>query len=736
MSLEVTGGVETLTIQGASPDEHLLIERMEGADCRPVVTVVADEHGQAHVALLPEQPRLLATVEDIASCLAHGSTVPPGRYRVTATSSGDVVDGVQVLAVEDHPDPSLFDQELTEGFGYLTVRDGVTLSIMVRFPDRNLYGEGPWPTVIEYSGYGPSNPHLPQPGTLLAGLLGFATVGVNMRGTGCSGGVFDVFSPAQAADGYDVVETVARQPWVQHGHVGMVGLSYPGISQLYVAATQPPSLAAITPLSVIDDLWRQQWPGGIYNSGFTRAWLAQRDMEIQIGGQDWDKALIEEGDQVCELNQRIRSQNFDFERFGRAIENFRDHLDARRVADAVHKIQVPVYLTGAWQDEQTGSRFALMLKDFTAAPHVKFTLFNGHHPDGYSPMVIARWFEFLCFHVARRIPSVPELIRMFAPLQFAEVFGVNEDLEPDRFEHWGDDFDSAFAEYCAELPVRMLFESGTGTAVAGGTGHRYETATTEFPPPGVVAQSWWFASQGTLAQEPESVPGADCFVDDPEAGDQCYGPMDDLQAYTKPTVPIDWTRFEDRHRVAYETEPLVDPIVIAGQGHVECWLEPGSADVAVQATITEIRSDGVEQRIQCGWHRPVHRVEDPDRSDELLVDYTFTLEDRLELTPGELIRFRIPLMPFVHVFREGSRIRVALSSPGRDMPMWNFENPIAQDAVHRVVRGGEQGSRLVLPVWADGPVAPEYADPGALRGQPHRDAEPIRNTESVSSGGT
>ena len=27
------------------------------------------------------------------------------------------------------------------------------------------------------------------------------------------GGVFDVFSPAQSADGYDVIETVARQSW-------------------------------------------------------------------------------------------------------------------------------------------------------------------------------------------------------------------------------------------------------------------------------------------------------------------------------------------------------------------------------------------------------------------------------------------------------------------------------------------------------------------------------------------
>ena len=35
-----------------------------------------------------------------------------------------------------------------------------------------------------------------------------------MRGTGCSGGAFDYFEPLQSLDGYDVIETVARQPWV------------------------------------------------------------------------------------------------------------------------------------------------------------------------------------------------------------------------------------------------------------------------------------------------------------------------------------------------------------------------------------------------------------------------------------------------------------------------------------------------------------------------------------------
>lgn len=59
------------------------------------------------------------------------------------------------------------------------------------------------------------------------------------------GGVFDVFNRAQQVDGYDVVEAVARQPWVRGNKVGMIGLSYSGITQLYTTASNrrawPPS---------------------------------------------------------------------------------------------------------------------------------------------------------------------------------------------------------------------------------------------------------------------------------------------------------------------------------------------------------------------------------------------------------------------------------------------------------------------------------------------------------------
>ena len=151
-----------------------------------------------------------------------------------------------------------------------------------------------------------------------------------------------------------------------------------------------------------------------------------------------------------------------------------------------------------------------------------------------------------------------------------------------------------------------------------------------FPPPASSPAGGGSATQGRLSATRRPSEGADRYLDDPEAGELAYSSelLSDLNRFTMPQVPITWTRFADEHRVAYETEPLDQPLVIAGAGHVDLWLAPGTEDTAVQVTLTEIRPDGMEQRIQSGWHRPVHRCEDPAHSDELRVDYTFTLDDR------------------------------------------------------------------------------------------------------------
>ena len=248
------------------------------------------------------------TVDELGSLVWR--QLDAGSYTVRTT--GDPVtesDPAMVTDFDGPPPPQSFydGQTLHDGFNYITTRDGTTLSANVSLPS----GDGPFPTVVEYSGYDPSNPANTTMATLF-NTLGFAYVGVNVRGTGCSGGAFMTFEPVQSIDGYDVIETVAAQSWAQFHQVGMVGISYPGIEQLYVARTQPPHLAAITPLSVIDDTYRGTlYPGGILNTGFAVSWAAERSQQSEPYGQAWTKARADAGDTVCADNQRVRLQNVD-----------------------------------------------------------------------------------------------------------------------------------------------------------------------------------------------------------------------------------------------------------------------------------------------------------------------------------------------------------------------------------------------------------------------------------------
>ena len=415
----------------------------------------------------------------------------------------------EVMARDDHAEEAFYsDQEIGDGFGYVTMRDGVQLSIKVDLPGP--IEDGPYPTVVEYSGYGISNPDATEPGSMIAGLFGYATVGVNMRGTGCSGGVFDVFSPAQQADGYDAIEAIAAQPWVMGNKVGMVGLSYSGIAQLYAAATQPPSLAAITPLSVIEDAWQMAWPGGMYNSGFTEQWLAQRNAQAESGGTDWVQELVDGGDETCAQNLEIRSQNPDFGEFTRALENRPPDSDSRDLALLVADIDVPVFLTGAWQDEQTGPLFGNMLDDFDSAPVTRFTLFNGRHPDGYSPLVLTRWLEFLELYVHDEVPRIDPGIRAAAPAFLEDFFQApGLEFEPDRFPDFADDdLEGVREAYEAEPDVRVLFENGVCGDVPGAPVACFETTFPSWPPPDATPRTWYLGHDGTLVDEAPEGDGA------------------------------------------------------------------------------------------------------------------------------------------------------------------------------------------------------------------------------------
>ena len=153
---------------------------------------------------------------------------------------------------------------------FVPMRDGVRLAVDVYRPD----AEGKFPALLAMSGYGKdlqALPLIPQPhftsllwdGTIEAGNTrrivgrGYVHVIADIRGCGDSEGEHvGMFDPAEARDGYDLIEWIAQQPWCD-GNVGMIGISYYACEQVFVAAEQPPHLKAIFPWEVFYDVYRQ-----------------------------------------------------------------------------------------------------------------------------------------------------------------------------------------------------------------------------------------------------------------------------------------------------------------------------------------------------------------------------------------------------------------------------------------------------------------------------------------------
>jgi predicted acyl esterase len=617
---------------------------------------------------------------------------------------------------------------LEDGFNYIEMRDGVLLSAMVRFPDPLLYGPGPYPTVIEYSGYGPSNPASEEPGVRIARAFGYATVAVNLRGTGCSGGVFDVFNPAQMADGYDVVETVARQPWALHGHVGMVGLSYSGITQLYTAVTRPPSLAAVLPQSVIRDSWEQAWPGGIFNAGFTREWLAERDRQASAGGTSWVQRRIDGGDAVCGEHMVLRAQNPDFESFVRALERRPPDADERSLPLLLPDVEVPTFLTGAFQDEQTGPQFTSMIDALEGAPVLRVSLWNGRHPDGYGPQNLNRWFEFLELYVARRVPVMNPLVRAFLPGIVAGTFGLADvEIEADRFASLGADHAAALAAYESEPPVRVVFESGTGADEPGEPVGTFELDLEAWPPPAAQARTWYLDAGGVLADAP-GARGRDAFGFDPEAGGTDLFPAGGYPLFDPTWSGAVWSQFAEGEVLSYLTPPAGTDVVFAGPGRADLVVAADTTDAAVMVTVSEVRPDGTEVLVQNGVQRLGYRV-DQRRSDGLEVAHDFSERGYRPLRPGQLQQESVEIPSFNHVLRAGSRLRVTIATPGRNFAAWAFDNPAPGGVgpTVEVQRGTGRSSSVTLSVLPGIDVPPGPAPCPGLRGQVCRPYEARTN---------
>ena len=761
-TLNGNGSVDEAWLTGANPGDRITLAQHDAAVPVPGNPGTADALGSLIVRNL--RP-------------GHG-------YSWHDDTTGQRTRPFPVRAPGDDPpaNVSLYSgQPMHEGLNYITMRDGIELAATVRYPyGETCTGTTPCPTVIEYSGYNVAGPTDPIPtlidgalglpcsncgdphllpdsatdvGAVVARLSGFATVSLQMRGTGCSGGAFDLFGYPSDYDAYDAVEVVAHQSWVAKHAVGLVGISFSGLSQFPAAGTDPPGLAAITPMSPTDDLFSTGYPGGIYNDGFAAGWINSRIDDAKAAatyrngaliqastspisgvGQPWtyyeidaELAATNGGSSTCLQNQALHQQSQDLAGLvgpqlvapGTGAGRDSALFDRRSMVDWAAHVTVPVFVSGALQDEQTGPQWAALIHAIPKATPVFANMVNGGHIDSLDPQTISRWLEFLDLYVADKVPAQPNPLDALILDDFA-AFGsqvsAQAPLPAIRFTN-ASDVAAARADFAAQTPlVRVLFDSGAGAAGPGNIESTYSADFPTWPPAGTVT-TLYLGPGESLQPQPPSGEATAPFSLNPNGRPRTSLPPGANAWAANP--PWDWTPVPAADGIAFQTSPFTTATTVVGPATLDLWVKAAAPVEDFQATITEVRpAAGEEEYITSGFLRSTNQVDAPD-STALFTDPTYLATDARNLSADRYSLVRIPIDPIAHTFRPGTELRVVISAPGGDRPEWTFDTlDNGQEAT--VGLGGLTASSLVVDVVPGVAATTTLPACGSLRGEPCR----------------
>jgi predicted acyl esterase len=482
--------------------------------------------------------------------------------------------------------------------GYVPLKDGTRLGYTLTLPK----AEGHYPIVLQYDPYAAGAASDPTWNT-----SGYAMLGVNFRGTGCSQGVFNMTrADIWGADGGEVVDWAAKQAW-SDGNIAMLGFSFTGTSQIATAAYAGPALKAIMPGNIFPDLYRDiSYPGGVFNL-LDPAWIIA-GRQIVVGGSAITQGL---SDPACDLNEVQALVPDDAQTLDTTLHPFRDSYWTRDPASMFSKVHVPVLGCVNWQDTTVFSRgFNEFRDDFN--PQTTWAV-GGDGAHTACPIARARRVRFLDHYLKGADNGWERTPHLLVVHEVDSSPG--RDKVPDNAGGWQSSF-ATWADVSSAIKPLPLYLGAGGTL-------------------GLTPPAQAQPADSYLSVLPSvNVPGQ----------------------YTLPGIP--------GSALTYTTPRLAHDAEFLGSGSADLWMSSTGNDTAVQVTISELRPDGQEEYVQNGWLQLSHRKLDAKGSSALLPLHTDLQADAQTLKPGVSVLARLEIQAFDHVFRAGSALRLTIDTPG------------------------------------------------------------------------
>jgi uncharacterized protein len=243
----------------------------------------------------------------------------------------------------------------------------------------------------------------------------------------------------------------------------------------------------------------------------------------------------------------------------------------------------------------------------------------------------------------------------------------------------------------------------------------------------VKARNLYLHSDGALGFEAPatSQTGFDEYVSDP-AKPVPYRQRPTLPSHLPEATWADWLVDDQRHAASrtdvlvYSTEPLKDPLRIAGEPIVRLFASTSGSDADWVVKIIDVWPDEVPENPKLGGYQQMLAA------DIFRGRYREDFAVARPIKAGKVLEYRIPLPNASHTFLRGHRIMVQIQSswfplydrnPQTFVPNIFFAEPKDYvKATQRVYRGGATASFIELPLV---PAAtPSVAAPSAPSGQP------------------
>jgi putative CocE/NonD family hydrolase len=538
----------------------------------------------------------------------------------------------------------------------ITMSDGTILRADVALPTGL---KGPFPVALTITGYGKSSPIGAMGG---GGLVqhGYATVNVDDRGTGSSGGTWDSWSERTQLDYREVLDWIVRQRW-SDDRIGITGGSYMGITSLFAAATGHPAVKAVFANVPMADPFRDiVLPGGQLNASFIPAWTG---LVTALGLQPTapPDALL---DHVQGITQ------FQVPMISSAVLGGDTAYDGpfwrqRSPIDAVDRITVPTFIVGGLDD--IFQRGEPMLYERLA-----------DHTD--ARLIIGPWTH---------ISAGTGLPRDGVPATGALTL------------QWFDQHVRGIAAQAECIPHVTQFVRGHD---------RYESASS-WPVPGLAAQRWHLRGNGGLTPSgPRRREPSRSYTSLPITGlctrstaQWLIGAIDAFPCATDNRVD---EVADGLTSLVYTSSPMATESVINGPIQADLWVTTTGRDAVVSVSVSDVAPDGTSRGLTNGLLVASHRAVDGSRA--RLLDgqsiqpwHPFTLAATKRVVPGQPMLLPVEVFPTSAAIAKGHRLRITVTP--YDVPHALPPIPAQLDAIGgqvTVLSDAAHPSSVVVPVVA------------------------------------